>query len=130
MEHQMHTSGSVVTAGKLCWCCNSLCVYRDNWNVLDFVIVVSGFIALVIEHTVDDDQACSSSNLSSIRMLRVLRPLKTINSVPRLQTIVMSLLMSVDALWKTLLLIGTFFVFFAVIGLQVRDRGSSNSGPY
>ena len=46
---------------------------RDYWNILDFIIIVSGYIPLIFGN--------SSMNLSVLRALRVLRPLRTISSV-------------------------------------------------
>ena len=46
---------------------------RDYWNILDFVIIISGYITLIFSN--------SSINLSVLRALRVLRPLRTISSI-------------------------------------------------
>ena len=49
---------------------------RDPWNILDFVVVILGWV-LAIGYRDQKDQG-----ISSIRVLRVLRPLRTINSMP------------------------------------------------
>ena len=65
---------------------------RDNWNKLDFFIVITSYypiLMLALEDTsavVDSEvgpQSDSGSNLgfSSLRTFRVLRPLKTISSI-------------------------------------------------
>ena len=45
---------------------------RDPWNVLDFLVVVFGWIGLVP----------GLNNLTALRALRVLRPLRSINTIP------------------------------------------------
>ncbi len=46
---------------------------RDAWNILDFVIVSSGYISMFLQG--------SGVNLSALRSFRVIRPLRTISSV-------------------------------------------------
>eukprot|EP00064_Thunnus_orientalis_P013777 superscaffoldBa00002297_g13817 len=53
----------------------SNCYLGDKWNQLDFVIVMAG----VMEYSLDGHNA----SLSAIRTVRVLRPLRAINRVPR-----------------------------------------------
>lgn len=51
---------------------------RDAWNLLDFIIVVSSLLPLLLGGS-------SSINLSVLRSLRVLRPLRTISSIRKLK---------------------------------------------
>lgn len=53
---------------------------KDIWNIIDFTIVLSGYLPLVIGLTV--------LNLSALRSLRILRPLRTINKIKPLRDIV------------------------------------------
>ena len=50
---------------------------RQGWNVIDGALVVSGWIVYL--PFVDD------ASLSSIRIVRMLRPLRTVQSVPGLR---------------------------------------------
>lgn len=50
---------------------------RDGWNMLDFVIVVSSLLPLILGGN-------KSVNLTSLRSLRILRPLRTISSIKAL----------------------------------------------
>ncbi|RXN32507.1 voltage-dependent T-type calcium channel subunit alpha-1I-like protein [Labeo rohita] len=52
------------------------CYLGDTWNRLDFFIVMAG----VVEYSLD----LQNINLTAIRTVRVLRPLKAINRVPTL----------------------------------------------
>lgn len=53
---------------------------RDLWNVIDFVIVMTGYLPYFMGQTV--------VNLSSLRSLRILRPLRTINKLKSLRDII------------------------------------------
>ena len=53
---------------------------RDTWNILDFIIVVSGYISLILSG--------GGVNLSVLRSFRVIRPLRTISSIEGLRVIV------------------------------------------
>lgn len=46
---------------------------RDPWNILDFVIITSGYAGMIF--------AGSGVNLSVLRSFRVIRPLRTISSI-------------------------------------------------
>jgi hypothetical protein len=61
---------------------------KDAWNVLDFVIVMTGLLSLFM--------AGSKLNLSGMRSFRVLRPLKTITNIEGLKKLVVALLSSVS----------------------------------
>jgi hypothetical protein len=50
---------------------------KDPWNVLDFLIVFTGIIEMILQN--------SPVNMKIFRTLRVLRPLKTINAIPEIR---------------------------------------------
>ena len=81
---------------------------RSNWNRIDFVIVILGFVSFFF-----------SSNLSAVRMVRILRPLKTVSKVPALTNIVATLAASVPRLRDVLLLLSFVIMIFAVLALQL-----------
>ena len=54
---------------------------RDAWNVVDFIIVVSG----VIEFIAVRQNSGGSLNVKPLRILRVIRPLKSINAMPSMR---------------------------------------------
>jgi hypothetical protein len=58
---------------------------RDPWNVLDFVVVIIGFLAILP----------SIPNLKALRTMRVLRPLRSVKAIPSLKRLVASLLLSI-----------------------------------
>ena len=90
---------------------NSGAYLRDPWNVLDFVIVVSGYLSyLKISDAVD---------LKVLRTFRILRPLRTITTIEGLRILMDALFSSVPLLLDTLIILGFFFMIFAIAGLQM-----------
>jgi len=43
---------------------------RDAWNILDFMVVILGWLAIIFDN---------SGDISAIKVIRILRPLRTIN---------------------------------------------------
>jgi hypothetical protein len=83
---------------------------RDAWNILDFVIVVTGFLTLF-------SNSSSGLNLSGLRALRVLRPLRTINKIEGLKLLVTALLSALPLLRDTIIILIFFFFIYAIAGL-------------
>nr|XP_043906331.1 voltage-dependent T-type calcium channel subunit alpha-1I isoform X1 [Solea senegalensis]XP_043906332.1 voltage-dependent T-type calcium channel subunit alpha-1I isoform X1 [Solea senegalensis] len=87
------------------------CYLGDTWNRLDFFIVMTG----MVEYSLD----LQNINLSAIRTVRVLRPLKAINRVPSLRILVNLLLDTLPMLGNVLLLCFFVFFIFGIIGVQL-----------
>ncbi|XP_052454961.1 voltage-dependent T-type calcium channel subunit alpha-1I-like [Carassius gibelio] len=83
----------------------------DTWNRLDFFIVMAG----VVEYSLD----LQNINLTAIRTVRVLRPLKAINRVPSMRILVSLLLDTLPMLGNVLLLCFFVFFIFGIIGVQL-----------
>jgi len=58
-------------------------------------------------------------NVSAFRVIRVLRPLRSLTIVPGMRLLVMSLLRSIPALLEVLLLLLFAFAIFGILGLQL-----------
>jgi hypothetical protein len=84
---------------------------RESWNVLDFVIVLSGYIPLIFSG--------GSIKISVLRSFRVLRPLRTISGIEGLRILVSALLSAIPLLRDTILVLLFFFIIFAIAGLQL-----------
>ena len=82
---------------------------RDPWNVLDFLVVVLGWVSL----------SASSSKITAVRVIRILRPLRTLNSVQGMRALVMTLLNSLPSILNIMLLFGFTLVIFGTIGVQL-----------
>lgn len=79
---------------------------KDKWNLVDFIIVITGWIESF------------QYKLNSLRMLRILRPLRNISSIKGLRVIFMALIQAAKPLVGTL---GTliFFIFiFSITGIE------------
>ena len=64
----------------------------DSWNRLDFFIVMSGALEYCLQ--------VENLNLTAIRTIRVLRPLRAINRIPSMRILVMLLLDTLPMLGK------------------------------
>ena len=83
---------------------------RDYWNILDFVIVVTGWA---------DREAGSGVNLSAMRTLRILRPLRSISSISGMRVLFISLFKSIGPLLSALIVLFFFTYVFAIAALQL-----------
>lgn len=88
----------------------------DAWNRLDFFIVITSIVPLVIEAFVGDS---GNSNTKVLRTLRMLRPLRTINSIPEMRVLIDSLGESAKPMANVMLLCMFLFLVFALIGQQL-----------
>ena len=84
---------------------------RDPWNVLDFVVVVTGYIPFVLNS--------NSVNLGALRTVRVLRPLRTISSIKSLRVVVNTLIYALPLLMNSLFILIFVLLIFAIAGLQL-----------
>ena len=84
---------------------------RDSWNVLDFIIVVTAYIPLLV--------SSQSVDLTALRSFRVLRPLKTISRIKELKVIIQSLVRALPLLRDTIFILVFLFMVFAIAGLQL-----------
>lgn len=111
---------------------------RDPWNILDFIIVMSAYLTLfqtmaetmanggeAVEMTYGialkqaQDHSGGGLSLNSLRAFRVLRPLKAVTSIKGLQVLVLSVLTSLPLLKDTMLVLGSFFLVFAIACTQL-----------
>ena len=83
---------------------------RDPWNILDFFIVISAYLAIL-------KISGGFVDISVLRSFRVLRPLRTVSGIEGLRVIVSALLNSLPLLRDTLLILQFFFLIFAIAGV-------------
>jgi len=81
--------------------------FNDGWSLIDFVIVCTSVTIFF-----------SSANVSSIRVLRVLKPLRTISRVKGLKVMVETLLKAFPELVDVCILIMFLFLVFGIIAVQ------------
>ena len=80
----------------------------DNWNRLDFVVVILGIVA-----------AFDLGNFSAIRTVRVLRPLRTLQGFAGMRQLVVTLLKSLPLLMDVGVLVFFLFFLFGLVGVQL-----------
>ncbi|CAJ0954197.1 unnamed protein product, partial [Mesorhabditis belari] len=85
----------------------------DTWNRLDFFIVVAGIAEVFLKETV------GNINLTAIRTIRVLRPLRAVNRIPSMRILVNLLLDTLPMLGNVLLLCFFVFFIFGIVGVQL-----------
>ncbi|CAE8622279.1 unnamed protein product, partial [Polarella glacialis] len=87
---------------------------RDYWNILDFVVVVSGIVGWL---TVSGN----NSGLSFLRLFRVLRPLRSLNAVPQMKVLVNTVICSVPRLGNVSVMGAFLFMVFGIIGIGLMN---------
>jgi len=88
---------------------------RNPWNIMDFVVVVSGFLPMLLPKTED---GAAKIDLSTLRTFRVLRPLKLVSGVPSLQVVMSAIAKAIGPLVNIALLLLFAIIIFAIIGLE------------
>ncbi|KAJ8286520.1 hypothetical protein GJAV_G00040100 [Gymnothorax javanicus] len=81
---------------------------RNGWNVMDFVVVLTGILATV----------GSDFDLRTLRAVRVLRPLKLVSGIPSLQVVLKSIMKAMVPLLQIGLLLFFAILMFAIIGVE------------
>lgn len=87
---------------------------RDSWNILDFIVVIMGWISVGLTYS-----DMSGQDISSIRVIRILRPLRTINSIPGMSGLVQTILNSVPILVDIMILFSFMLIMFGTIATQL-----------
>ena len=89
---------------------------KDYWNILDFFVVLVGWISFVIERVMNGTKI---TGLAGLRAFRILRPLKTVKRFKGLKKLVTALLASIAHLGETTIVLIFFFLIFAIAGRQM-----------
>jgi hypothetical protein len=84
---------------------------KDYWNILDFVIVLTGWIDL--------KYAQSGVNLTALRAFRLLRPLRSVTRIQGMRVIFLSLVGSLKLLLSSIALLLFFYLIASIASLQM-----------
>ena len=84
---------------------------RDSWNAMDFVIVIFSILSQL--------PGVGDSNLSTLRLARILRPLRTISMFPSLRLLVTTMLTSLPMLGNVVVFFVLFFCIMGIMGVQM-----------
>uniref|UniRef100_A0A9J7YI54 Voltage-dependent L-type calcium channel subunit alpha n=1 Tax=Cyprinus carpio carpio TaxID=630221 RepID=A0A9J7YI54_CYPCA len=93
---------------------------RNGWNMLDFVIVVIGYVlsayVLKLCYTL---KYKGGFDVKALRAFRVLRPLRLVSGVPSLQVVLNSIIKAMVPLLHIALLVLFVIIIYAIIGLEL-----------
>ena len=89
---------------------------KDAWNILDFFVVIVGWILFIVEKALNGTKI---SGLAGLRAFRILRPLKTVKRFKGLKKLVTALLLALGHLGETGIILFFFFLIFAIGGRQM-----------
>jgi hypothetical protein len=95
---------------------------RDNWNRIDFLIVIVSLIDLEnLVNKLSGSQAGSGALgfLKVLRLLRTLRPLRFISKNVQLKLIITSLFDSIEAIMGVLAIVMVIFFAFSIVGMNL-----------
>lgn len=89
---------------------------REWWNILDCLLVISGWAVYVVNLARD---GTDDSNISVIRVVRVLRPLRAVNHFPGLKMLIDMMMTSLPQLLNVMGLCAFIFFIFGIVGVQL-----------
>ena len=98
----------------------STAYFRDRWNLLDFVVTVEGILSLALS---------ASSSITGFRLLRILRPLRTISQLKGLKLVITALGRSLPMLCSIVVIAAFFLLIFGIVGVQVRTQRATPTPP-
>jgi hypothetical protein len=82
---------------------------RDSWNIMDFSVVVLGWLSNFLK----------SGDISAIKVIRILRPLRTINQIPNMSSLVATILNSLPIMFDVIVLFMFMLIMFGTIATQL-----------
>jgi len=83
---------------------------RDSWNIVDFFIVVTSLLPIVIT---------LNFSVNALRAFRVLRPLRTITKIRALKMIMKTLFYSFSLVMDSIYILLFVIFVFAIAGMQL-----------
>ena len=95
---------------------------RDNWNKIDFIIVLVSLIDIqsYVEKYINNTATSNSMNfLKVLRLLRTLRPLRFISHNVQLKLIIVSLFDSILPIINALCIVLIVFFMFSIVGINL-----------
>ncbi|CAK0897541.1 unnamed protein product, partial [Prorocentrum cordatum] len=90
--------------------CDRHSYFREPWNILDFLVLVTALPALVLK---------SGNGTSFLRMFRILRPLRSLQAVPQMKVLVNTVLSSIPRLVNVSVMGAFLFLVAGIIGVTL-----------
>mmetsp|Transcript_2583 Transcript_2583/g.3505 ORF Transcript_2583/g.3505 Transcript_2583/m.3505 type:complete len:1818 (-) Transcript_2583:287-5740(-) len=91
---------------------------KDPWNILDFVVVMVGWVSSDYSFLSSPLAGEGVSALRTLRSLRALRPLRTIQRLPGMRLVVAVLFECTPVFINICFVVFFFFTVFAIMGVQ------------
>ena len=91
---------------------NILYINLDNWNKLEFFIVLSTVIDMILS-------SGGMRAMRNLRLIKILRPLRFISRNENLQLVVKALLSSAVAITNVTMVIFVIYTMFAILGMSL-----------
>nr|XP_039270948.1 sodium channel protein type 4 subunit alpha B-like [Styela clava] len=102
--------------------------FRDPFNVFDFVVVILSITGFILEELLTF--LVSPTLLRVVRVFRVFRVLRVIRAARGIRRLILTLMISLPALFNIAVLLGVFMIIFAILGMSffmdVKLRGALN----
>ena len=86
---------------------------KDEWNRLDFIIVLFSIITLILASVNNIDLSFAKG----FRALRALRPLRLVSKYEGIKTVVNSILFALPSLFNVMVIIAMLLLIFSILGL-------------
>lgn len=83
---------------------------RDPWNWLDFFVVAISVLQFMPN--------IKGNGTKALRTFRILRPLRTVNRLPKMKALIQTLFASISGLVGVGTFLGILFLLFAIFGIQ------------
>ena len=91
------------------FCCGKNTYLSSSWNKLDFIVVLTGIWSELFK----------GKNISVIRTIRLLRPLRSINKVRGISDLVNALFFSIPSLINVVIFLFFIIIVMATFGLYL-----------
>jgi hypothetical protein len=83
--------------------------FKSFWNIIDFFVVITGLMEM---------SKFSELKVSSLRTLRILRPMRSLSTIPGLRRLVSALLKSLPEFLHIAMFLMFTYVMFSILGLS------------
>ncbi|CAK8685583.1 unnamed protein product [Clavelina lepadiformis] len=102
--------------------------FRDIFNVFDFFVILVSITGFILENLVALD--VSPTLLRVVRVFRVFRVLRVVRAARGIRRLILTLIISIPALFNIAVLLSVFIIIFAILGvtlfMDVKLNGALN----
>ena len=92
---------------------------KSTWNVLDFFVVMSSLLEILMPLFTGGDGADSLKSLKALRALRALRPLRMVSKNEGMKLVVGALMGSIPSMANVLVVCLLLLLILAIVGVNL-----------